>query len=372
MKGTIKVSGKNPEAAVRDLFAKWLKENRLSAILTPAFSASGTATMALVSDPQKLGDAAPFLPAMAVNAASIVADIAAEPSPSAKVGLFLRSCELRAVVELIKLRQVLPDSLVFIGVDCPGTYKAAGFREVRGGDADFDNKHVREQSGYADNVNLRTGCQLCELPKPLVFDLAVGYVGMNPDAELWLEAATDKGKALLEGIDIRAGDEPEKRKKALAELGDKRRAATARRLAELDKTMMGPDNLVRYFADCLNCHNCMKVCPVCYCRECFFDSATFQRDLGEHVRISLRKGLTRMPSETLLFHITRMNHMMTSCVQCGICEDSCPVTIGLATLFKKVSQNAQREFEYLSGRNIEEPLPLTMFREDEFRKVGEE
>jgi len=136
--------------------------------------------------------------------------------------------------------------------------------------------------------------------------------------------------------------------------------------------MMGPDKHVEYFSDCLNCHNCMKVCPVCYCRECFFDSDTFQRDIGEHVRVSLRKGATRMPSETLLFHLTRMNHMMVSCVQCGICEDSCPVTIGLATLFKKVSQNAQKEFDYVSGRNLDEPLPLTTFRETEFLKVGEE
>jgi len=328
--------------------------------------------MALVSDPAKMGDSMPLLPAMAVNAASIVAEIAREPSPNARVGVLLRSCEMRAVVELIKLKQVLPDSLVLIGIDCPGTYKGAGFRNVRGKDDDFDNKHVRAQSGYADNVNFRMGCQLCEFPKPMVFDLAIGYIGLNPDQELWVEAATDKGKAQLEGLDLKPGDEPEPRKTALAELSEKRRALAAQRIEELDKVMLGPEKLTGYFADCLNCHNCMKVCPVCYCRECFFDSETFSRDLGEHVRISMRKGLTRMPSETLLFHLTRMNHMMTSCVQCGICEDSCPVTIGLATLFKKVSQNAQKEFEYLSGRSLEEPLPLTTFRESEFLKVGEE
>jgi len=69
MKGTIKVKAKNPEATLRELFARWLRGNRLSAILTPAYSAAGTATMALVSDPEKLADAAPLLPAMAVNAA---------------------------------------------------------------------------------------------------------------------------------------------------------------------------------------------------------------------------------------------------------------------------------------------------------------
>ncbi|MBM3323632.1 hypothetical protein FJY69_09190, partial [candidate division WOR-3 bacterium] len=171
MKGTLKVAARNPEATLRDLFRRWLKENRLSAILVPAYSATGTATMALLSNPEKMDDAAPLLPAMAVNAASIVADIARAPSPNAKVGLVLRSCELRAVVELIKLKQVLPDSIVLIGIDCPGTYKAAGFREVRGKDADFDNKHVREQVGYADNVNFRVACQLCEFPRPLVYDL---------------------------------------------------------------------------------------------------------------------------------------------------------------------------------------------------------
>jgi formate dehydrogenase subunit beta len=372
MKGMLKVKGRNPEATLRDLFAGWLKENKLSALLVPAYSASGTATMALVSDPQKMGDVAPLMPAMAVNAASVVAEIAREPSPNARVGLVLRSCEMRAVVELMKLKQVLPDGLVLIGIDCPGTYKAVGFRDVRGKDADFDNRHVREQAGYAENVGFRMGCRMCEFPKPLTFDLAIGYIGLNPDEELWLEVASDKGKALLEGIELKSGEEPEKRKRALEELGSRRRARTAQMIEELDKVMMGPENLVHYFADCLNCHNCMKVCPVCYCRECFFDSDTFQRDLGEHVRVSLRKGLTRMPSETLLFHLTRMNHMMTSCVACGICEDSCPAGIGLATLFKKVSQNAQKEFEYLSGRNLEEPLPLTTFREQEYLKVGEE
>jgi formate dehydrogenase subunit beta len=372
MKGTYKVEAKNPEATLRDLAARWLKEGKLTAILMPAYSRSGTATVALVGDPARMQDAAPLLPAMGVNAASIVAEIAAESSPGARVGLLLRSCEMRAVVELIKLRQVPPDSLVLIGIDCPGTYKAAGFRNVRGTDDDFDNKHVRDQSGYADNVNFRTGCRMCEFPKPMVFDLAVGYIGLNPDEELWLEAATDKGKALLDGLEFKEQEEPEKRKRALDELSAKRKAETARRLEELDKVMMGPEKLLEYFADCLNCHNCMKVCPVCYCRECFFDSDTFRRSIGEHVRVSLRKGMTRMPSETLLFHLTRMNHMMASCVQCGICEDSCPVGIGLATLFRKVSQNAQKDFEYLSGRSLDEPLPLTTFRESEFLKVGEE
>lgn len=369
--GMLKVKDKNPEATLRELVAGWLKEGQLSAILVPVLAKSGAATAALVSDPDKIAGTAPLLPAMAVNAASVVRDIAKLPSEGAKVGVLLRPCEMRAVVELIKLRQVLADNLVLVGIDCPGTYKAAGFRDVAGTDPDLDNRHAREQQDYYDNPNLRTACQVCEHPKPMVYDLAIGFLGLDPDMELWLESATDKGSALLEGVELTTGEEPGPRQEYLKELAARRKKKAETRTKELDKAAMGPENLIRYFADCLNCHNCMRVCPVCYCRECFFDSETFQRRLDEHVRVSKRKGLTRMPSETLLFHLTRMNHMMTSCVACGICEDSCPAGIALLPLFKKVSGNVQAEFGYLSGRSLEEELPLVVFREDEFTAVGE-
>ncbi len=401
MKGLLKTRDKNPEATLRELFAGWLKDGKLSAILVPAMSGSGAATMALISDPDKIQDTAPLMPAMAVNAASVIHDIAKLPAEGVKVGLLLRPCEMRAVVELVKLRQVLLDNLVLIGIDCPGTYKSAGFRDrvepsdgtcedaeqgVKGSRvqglqdsnprtsslSDFDNNHVRNQQEQYDNPDLRTACQLCEYAKPMVFDVAIGFLGLNPDEELWVESANDKGAALLEGLEVAEGDEPDKRVKYLEELAAKRKANAAVSIEELNKEMMGPDNLVRYFADCLNCHNCMNVCPVCYCRECFFDSDSFMRSLGEHVMISKRKGMTRMPSETLLFHLTRMNHMMMSCVGCGICEDSCPVSIGLTPLFKKVSRDAQAEFDYVSGRSLDEELPLTTFREDEFKTIGEE
>lgn len=372
MSGTLKVKDKNPEATLRELFSGWLRDGKLSAMLVPALTKSGAATLVLVSDPGKMGSTAPLLPAMAVNGASVVRDIAKLPSDGAKVGVLLRPCELRAVVELAKLRQVLLDNLMLIGIDCPGTYKAVGFRDVVGSDSDFGNRHAREQQGYYDNPNLRTACRVCEYPKPMVSDLAIGFLGMAPDKELWLDGATDKGSALLEGLGLATGSEPEARQEYLKELAARRTKKAEARIRELDQAAMGPENLTRYFADCLNCHNCMRVCPVCYCRECFFDSDNFQRRLDEHVRLAKRKGLTRMPSETLLFHLTRMNHMMTSCVACGICEDSCPAGIALLPLFKKVSRNVQAEFGYLSGRSLEEELPLVGFREDEFTAVGEE
>ncbi|MEO0079482.1 MAG: Coenzyme F420 hydrogenase/dehydrogenase, beta subunit C-terminal domain [candidate division WOR-3 bacterium] len=371
MKGLLKVADNNPAETLRTVYRRWLADGRLSALLVPARSRSGVVTLALVAQPEALTEAAPLLPCLHVNGAQVLADVGRDAGPdTAKVGAVLRPCELRAVVELAKLQQIALDNLVLIGIDCPGTFKVATYRKLLAQDPDFDNNFARKRD--LANSELRTACQLCETPQPLVFDLAIGYIGLDPDRELWLEAATEKGDKLLEDITLEPQDEPADRRSALETLITRRREQIAERLTELDRAVLGPENLVRFFADCLNCHNCMKVCPICYCRECFFDSDVFRKDIAEHVRLTRRKGLRRMPRETLLFHLTRMNHMMTSCVQCGVCEDSCPAGIGLATLFKKVARNAQEEFGYLSGRSLEEPLPLTTFREDEFQRLGEE
>jgi len=67
--------------------------------------------------------------------------------------------------------------------------------------------------------------------------------------------------------------------------------------------------------------------------------------------------------------------MATSCTGCGLCEQACPVNIPLLKLFKLVGCNVQLVFEYEPGRELEEPLPLTTFKEVELEKIvgrGEE
>jgi formate dehydrogenase subunit beta len=72
-----------------------------------------------------------------------------------------------------------------------------------------------------------------------------------------------------------------------------------------------------------------------------------------------------MPKDTLIFHLTRMNHMATSCVGCGMCEQACPSKIELLKLYKTVGHNAQKVFDYVPGRSVDDELPLLTFREEE-------
>jgi formate dehydrogenase subunit beta len=66
-----------------------------------------------------------------------------------------------------------------------------------------------------------------------------------------------------------------------------------------------------------------------------------------------------------------MNHMILFCVQCGLCEQACPANIPLMDLFAAVAENAQATFNYSPGKDPEEEPPLVVYRENEYRQVGE-
>ena len=133
----------------------------------------------------------------------------------------------------------------------------------------------------------------------------------------------------------------------------------------------GIDALVRFFDKCVNCYNCMKVCPICYCKECLFESSVFNLEANKYIGKAEKKGLYKMPSDSLLFHTTRMNHMVVSCVGCGLCEQACPSDIPLMEIIIPISENVQKEFEYISGSDMEEKVPMVIYKEDEYQEVGE-
>ena len=125
-------------------------------------------------------------------------------------------------------------------------------------------------------------------------------------------------------------------------------------------------------AACVRCHNCMTVCPICYCKTCLFKSPVFAHEPAQYMGWAHRKGAYRLPADTMLFHLTRLNHMVLSCVGCGMCTSCCPADLPVGQVFRAIGQQVQEVFEYVPGRSVEEPLPLVTFREDEWMEVGEE
>lgn len=356
---------KTINAFLRDLLEKQVVE----AILVPVTDPSGTTVIqSLVTRPELLDKADALAPAMPVNAARIAQAMTRLAPAGKKTAMVMRPCELRALVELVKLRQISLENLYLIGFDCPGAL--AHTKDASAVDSDaFAEKAL----GGGDVAGLRSGCEICEYPSPLVADLTIGLFGVDRKKNLLLVAGSDKGDELLAGVGLEAGDETAAtgRETAVAEVAGKMKTKRAAFFVTTKEEIGGVDKLAALFGRCLNCHNCRVACPVCYCRECFFESPTFELEADKYIGQAEKRGALRMPSDTMLFHLTRMTHMAASCIGCGACEEACPMDIPLLKIFQLTGTGVQEIFEYVPGKSLDDELPPTAYREDEFHSIGE-
>jgi formate dehydrogenase subunit beta len=310
-------------------------------------------------------------PVLPVSSARIISQMTRLSSYKNPVGVVLRSCEIRALIELVKLKQASLDNLLIIGVDCLGTYSVSDYQDLcKQGNSPSDELLRKFKEGRED-TKLRKACQVCEYPIPSNADLVIGLVGVDFEKNILLKSGTEKGEKILENFSFLEFNQL-KREESVSKYLSKKIEKRDILFSEIKGEVNGWENLLSVFSTCINCHNCMRVCPLCYCRECFFESPTFEFDSEKYLLWAKRKGSIKMPRDTTLFHLGRMSHMATSCVGCGLCEQACPSNIPLLKIFKTVSYDVQQIFKYVPGRDLEEPLPLTTFKEDELRSVGEE
>jgi len=283
--------------------------------------------------------------------------------------MVMRSCELRALVELVKLRQVSLENLYLVGFDCPGAYPHKTAAEK----TETTSDSFAEQSLGGEVAGLRAGCVVCEYPAPLLADLTIGLVGVDRSKNVLLIAGSEKGEELLDGLGLAAETESEaasQREAAVAKVVEDMKKKRDDFFAVTKEEIGGTEKLAAIFGPCIKCHNCRTACPVCYCRECFFDSPTFELEADKYLGQAEKRGAVRMPADTLLFHLTRMTHMAASCIGCGACEEACPMGIPLLKIFQLTGSGVQDAFEYVPGRSLDEELPPTAFREEEFEWIG--
>jgi formate dehydrogenase subunit beta len=161
------------------------------------------------------------------------------------------------------------------------------------------------------------------------------------------------------------------RRAALDRLVAAHAQARERELADIRAQLAANGGLAALFADCIRCHNCMTACPICYCKTCLFRTRAFDHPPEHYLEAARRKGAARMLGDTLLFHMTRLNHMSASCVNCGLCTSACPAGIPVGSIFSAVGDQVQAAFGYAPGRDAGEPLPLATFQASEWTEIGE-
>lgn len=305
----------------------------------------------------------PFFPSFPVSTANEIKRITRTKKSEKKIGVILRPCDLNAFVELVKFKQIERGNIIIIGVDCFGAYDTKKLKDIK----EPFNKFLNDLR--TDNEeDLRRPCKTCTNPvSNKNADFIMGYFGIEDG--ILLIPQTDIAIEIMKGFETEEtdGNIREERVKNIIE----RRSKKWDEIRELTlKEVNGIDNILNFYKDCITCHNCMHQCPVCFCKECFWESPVFEYKPENFFLWAEKKGGTKMPTDTLFFQIGRLTHMSHSCVGCGLCEDACPKDIQLQKIFYTVGEKTREIFNYKPGRDFTETPPLLTFREEELKDLG--
>jgi formate dehydrogenase subunit beta len=362
----INVKKGNILGTVRDFLASLLKEGVVDYLLVPEAMASGqTQAPSLIKDPAFLAKANPFSPVMPMNTAAVVSQLTND-NPGKKLGVVLRPCEIRALVELVKLNQANLKNVTLIGIDCLGTVEVEDYAKfMKEASGSTEEKEALLLTELKQNINkpgetklsipLRPACNMCVYFTPTLADITLSLYGPGDNISVNLE------DTMAKKLKLEVKDNPVRQEVVKFLLGTRTVAREKVLQAYRDKTKTVVD-----FADdlstCIRCYACSSACPICYCRICFFKTDTFKPESERYYRWADKEGALRMPTETLLYHLTRMNHVGASCVSCGMCESACPRNIPLTTMFAAVADSVQKALNYTSGKSLDNKIPLSSVR----------
>jgi len=237
------------------------------------------------------------------------------PKRREKAAIVAKGCDSRAVVELIKEKQVPRDQVIVIGVPCKGMLDRVKVESS----ADSGRMAKAEEGPKTEETLRREGllldcCKTCVHPNPVLHDELVG------------EPAPQKTQDPFSDIEAFIALKPEERWAYLSK--------------EVEK--------------CIRCYACRNACPLCYCPECFVD-ASLPQWVGKSIDAS----------DTMIFHLMRAYHLAGRCVACGACERACPMGVDLGKLNRVLSKEVMDLFGYEAGLGLDEKSPLATFRPDD-------
>ena len=358
--------------AIQDILSRLLKSGLVGSVLLPKKTTGADSyVQALIKNPDLLADSDVSAPVILVQAARLISNLTFS-DPGEKIAVVVKPCEARAVVELTKFQQIRRESLLIIAVDCLGTYEPKVFSSLikSGKDpaADLRKQAVDGRCEPDPEASFRTACTICEHPSvPLeLVDLVIGLWGIDCGESVYIEAADEVAAQMEEREILEFNEAPQPRRaECISALREERLRTRDRVLGDFSRQVSSIKELQKLLSTCMRCHNCMINCPICYCRECVFRSPTFEHTPDQYLGWAQDKGAIRMPVNTMMLHLTRLNHMVISCVGCGLCDTACPNDIPVTSLFRTVGLRAQKMMEYEPGRSYDEPAPATTFRDDE-------
>ncbi len=354
------------QTLILQFFADAVEKKLFDAVMLPMKVPSGDSfAWIMIKDAEILKEAQPLAPIMPVNAAKALKRYTRKGKGTLKIAALMKPCEIRAAIELTKLNQVNLEDVTLFSYDCVGALPMQDYiADPKSGDEKY-RKLLTEK--YWNSKDVKPVCKICDKFSLSASDL---HFAMN-DQDIILVSNSEKGENLLTDLNLKAETDLTKWQNYI-EKQKKIKLNNKEETFEITKSMVeGFENLTETFANCIGCHNCSSSCPICYCRQCYFDSSVAKPNSDIVMMRAEDRGAVSLPLDRIMFHTGRMAHMSLSCVSCGLCSDACPVNIPVAKIFSYVASQTQKTFEYSAGASAGDALPMKEYRLDELGELGE-
>ena len=300
-------------------------------------------------------------------APTMIGDLVQKYCIDKKVAFTVKPCDMRAVEELITRHKINKDNIYMIGLNCGGTVSPVSGRkmidlfyeanpddvvseeidkgqfiiELADGSEEAVKIHDLEQEGYGR----RSNCQRCDVKIPRNANIACGNWGAE-DGWTFIEINDEKGQELIDGakkagiLETKSPSDAavEGRSKVeniMIKMAKKNQDATYPLVSEMDE-----------WSRCISCYACRDVCPICWCFEnCELNKPYF-------------KDEANIPPSPIAFQGVRLSHMSFSCVDCGQCDDVCPMDIPVSLIFDKLQKKYYNRTGYVAGVSDDVKPPL--------------